>query len=222
MQPYIIIPAFNEGLSIESVITKIQKKGYKNIVVVDDGSKDNTAQIASRYTTTLRHIVNRGQGASLQTGIKYSLEKGADTIITFDADGQHSPEDIPKLINALKEYNVDIALGSRFLKKNKTPLIRKLFLKTGAIIIRFMYDIKLTDSHNGLRALTRRAAETIKIKSNGMEHASEILEQIKLKKLSYVEVPVTIEYTNYSIKHGQSTLNAFRILFKMFIQKLAK
>ncbi len=224
MNLYIVIPAYNEEKSVGKVIKELRENNYKNIIVIDDGSKDKTYNAAKRAKAeVLRHVINRGQGAALKTGIDYALKKKADIIVTFDADGQHSVKDIKKLVEPVKNNKVDVALGSRFLKKNKnTPFIRKLFLKGGALVIFLMYGIKLTDSHNGFRALSRKAAEKIDIKSDGMEHASEILEQIKKKRLKYKEVPVTIKYTNYSLKRGQSTFNSFKILFKMIFRWFTK
>ena len=221
---FIVIPAFNEEGSIGSVIKELKQNGYKNIVVVDDGSTDKTFQKAKKEKVeVLRHIINRGQGAALKTAIDCALEKGADIIITYDADGQHSIKDIKKIVKPVKNKKVDITLGSRFLKKNKdTPFIRKIFLKGGAFVIFLMYGIKLTDSHNGFRAMSKKAAQKIEITSDGMEHASEILEQVKKKKLKYMEVPVKIVYTDYSMKGGQNTFNSFKILFKMLTRWILK
>jgi len=220
---FIVIPAYNEEKSITNVVKELKQNNYKNIVVIDDGSKDKTYEAAKREgVIVLKHILNRGQGAALKTGIDYALSNGTGIIVTYDADGQHSVKDIKNIIKPVKNKKVDIALGSRFLKKNKTPFIRKLFLKGGAFIIFLMYGIKLTDSHNGFRAMSRKAAEKIEIKSDGMEHASEILEQVKKKRLKYKEIPVTIKYTDYSVKRGQSTLNSFKILFKMIFKWLSK
>jgi len=223
MKIFIVIAAYNEEKTIGNVIRDLKSHSYRNIVVVDDGSKDETAKIVrGNGALLLQHIINRGQGAALKTGIDYALKEGADIIITFDADAQHQASDLKELIKPVANKEIDIALGSRFLKKNNVPLIRKLFLKGGAFIIYLMYGIRLTDSHNGLRALSRKAAQTIDIKSNGMEHASEIIDEIKRKKLRYKEIPVEIKYTEYSKKHGQSSLNAFKILFKMLIKKFIR
>jgi len=222
MKIFVVIPAYNEQKTIGMVIKDLKSHGYKNIIVVDDGSKDKTADIIKKENVVLlQHIVNRGQGAALKTGIDCALRYGADIIITFDADGQHQASDLVNLIKPVKEGKVDIALGSRFLKKNKNvPLIRKLFLKGGAFVLYMMYGVKLTDSHNGLRAVSKKAAQKIEITTDGMEHASEIIDEIKRKKLRYKEIPVNIKYTEYSKKHGQSSLNAFKIFFKMIIKKL--
>ncbi len=222
MSIFIVIPAYNEELKIVEVIRSLENEGYKNIIVVDDGSEDKTFEkTKSEDIIALRHSINRGQGAALKTGIDFALSNNAKFIVTFDSDGQHDARDIKKLINVVKNKGYDVALGSRFLQNNSNvPFLRKLLLKGGVIFVWILYGIKLTDSHNGLRALTRKAAETINIKTDRMEHASEILEQIFIKKLKYKEVPVNIKYTDYSLKHGQSNLNALKILIRMLFRKL--
>ena len=224
MKISIVIPAFNEEKKIGKVIRELKDKGYDNIIIVDDGSFDKTSNEAKkRKAVVLKHIINRGQGAGLRTGIDYALKSGAEIIVTFDADGQHLPEDIPKLVNAIKKGKADIAVGSRFLKKRtNVPFIRSLFLKGGALSFRLLYGIKLTDSHNGLRAMSKKAATKIKIFSDDMNHASEIIEQIAKHKLKFVEVPVTIKYTKYSKAKGQSTLDGFKIITKMLLHKLLR
>jgi len=224
MNTWIVIPAFNEEKKIWEVISSLRNKGYNNLVVIDDGSSDNTAIMASSEgAVTLKHIINRGQGAALRTGIEYALEQGAEAIVTFDSDGQHQPEDIPFLLAPISEGKVDVTLGSRFLHhRSNTPLFRKVFLKGGALIFNTMYGVNLTDSHNGLRAFSRKAAQNINITQDRMEHASQIIEEIGKKRLRYLEVPVTVHYTNYSLEHGQRTTAAFKILFKMVLNKLVK
>jgi len=223
MKTYIVIAAYNEEKTIAKVIKDLHNHNYKNIIVIDDGSKDKTSEIAKKSgAIVLKHIINRGQGAALKTGFDYALKKDVDLVITFDADGQHLASDIKKLIKPIQDKKADIALGSRFLKKTKMPFIRKLFLKAGAFIFLIMYGIKLTDSHNGFRAISRKALKKIKLKSDKMEHASEIIEEIAKNKIKYKEVPVTILYTDYSKAKGQSTWNAFRIFFRMILNKIIK
>jgi polyprenyl-phospho-N-acetylgalactosaminyl synthase len=221
---YIVIAAYNEEKSIGNVISSLLRAGYKDIVVVDDGSPDGTYDAASQFpVTVLRHVINRGQGAALKTGINFAVSSGADIIVTFDADGQHNAADIKKLTEPVLKGEVDVTLGSRFLKEGKTNIsfLRKIYLKIGVMIFLLMYGIKLTDSHNGIRAFSRRAAELIDIKCDRMEHASEIVEQIKKKRLRYKEVPVEIRYTEYSLKHGQNYItNSFNIFFRMIFKKL--
>ena len=222
---FIVIAAYNEEKTIAKVIDDLHNHGYQNIIVVDDGSQDKTAPVAElKGATVLKHIINRGQGAALRTGIEYALDQGADIIITFDADGQHQAKDIKNLIQPIINNEADIVLGSRFLgnTKSNVPFWRKLFLKAGALSFRLMFGVKVTDSHNGFRALSRKAAQAIEITSDRMEHASQIIEEIAKKRLRYKEVPVTIIYTDYSQEKGQSTLNAFKIFTKTILRRLIK
>ncbi|MBI2547985.1 glycosyltransferase family 2 protein [Candidatus Woesearchaeota archaeon] len=222
MNIFIVIAAYNEEKSITTVVKSLREKGYDHIIVVDDGSRDRTSQYAEQEgATVLQHVVNLGQGAALKTGIDYALMQGADIIVTFDADGQHDAGDLRQLLKPVIDKNIDVTLGSRFLKHNSNvPFIRKCFLKGGAFLFKVMYGVTLTDSHNGLRAFSKKAAKVIDLKTNGMEHASEMIEEIGKHKLSYKEIPVTIRYTDYSTSRGQSSWNAFRIFFKMIMKKL--
>ncbi len=221
MNTWIVIAAYNEEHSIGHVVKGLVDAGYNNVVVVDDGSKDKTSEVAKKQANLVRHKVNQGQGAALRTGIQYALKHEADIIVTFDADGQHRVQDLPALINPVASGEVDVALGSRFLgKKSNVPFLRRIFLKGGAFLVWLFYGVWLTDSHNGFRALSRKAAEKIKITSPRMEHASEIIYEIKRNKLRYREIPVVIQYTKYSKEHGQSSWNAFRILWKMIVHRV--
>ncbi len=217
---YIVIPAFNEAASIGKVIQDLFSFGYKNIVVVDDGSTDKTAEIVKKFNIFLiRHPVNMGPGAAIKTGIDFALLNGADIIVTFDADGQHLARDIYELAKPIIMNNVEITLGNRFLNStSKVPIFKKIILKAGAMLMFLMYGILSSDSHNGLKAISRSAALKIDIKSNGWEYCSEIIEEIMLKKIKYQEVPVTVKYTDYSIKKGQKIYNSFYIFSKMFVK----
>jgi glycosyltransferase involved in cell wall biosynthesis len=215
-QVWIVVPAFNEQSTIEQVVSGLCRFS-PNIVVVDDCSTDLTAiRARAAGACVLQHPINLGQGASLQTGIDYALQNGASRIITFDADLQHHPEDMPLLLRALTETGVDFALGSRFLGNAKNiELSRKLLLKAAVLFTRLVTGLKLTDVHNGLRAMTRRGAHALRIRQNRMAHASEILGQIAKSGLSYVEVPVTVEYTSYSTAKGQRLSNSVNILLEL-------
>lgn len=214
---YIIVPAYNEEASIADVINDLEEHGYNNIIIIDDGSTDGTGRIARENNTiVLTHPINLGQGSAIQTGLEYAIFSKADIIITFDSDGQHMAGDIIDLIKPLIAGKADISLGSRFLNKDSnTPWAKKVMLKGGTILLFLMYGIMLSDTHNGLRAFTAEAALKMKLESRGMEHASEIIEKIKLEKIKYIEVPVKIRYTDYSIKKGQRMSNSLNILFKM-------
>ncbi|MEM4711038.1 MAG: glycosyltransferase family 2 protein [Candidatus Woesearchaeota archaeon] len=240
MKIFIVIAAYNEEKSIKKVLSNFKKlKKYiikdknnniinteYNIVIVDDGSRDKTYESAKNFSkelnlTVLKHIINRGQGAALKTGIDYALNKNADIIITFDADGQHRIEDIPQMIKPIINRECEVTLGSRFLKKTNMPLFRKITLKTAILVMWIFYGVKMTDAHNGFRAFSREAAKKINITSDRMEHASEIIEEIKRKKIEYKEIPVTILYTDYSLKKGHGGLRqALKVLFRMLFRKM--
>ena len=219
---FFVIPAYNEGKSIGRVINDLKRAGYKDIIVIDDGSKDNTyAEAKKKGVIALKHVINRGQGAALRTGIDCALKNGAEYIVTFDSDGQHRVEDLPAMLEPVINGEVDVTLGSRFLKKTEMPFGRRILLKGSVLVQRIFYGVKLSDAHNGYRVLSKKAAEQIRIESDRMEHASEIVEEIMKKKIKFKEVPVEIRYTGYSMKKGEASFfGALKILFKMVLRRI--
>ena len=221
-QVYITIPLYNDSKMILKVIKSLKDKGYNNIVVVDDGSKDNGYDVVKKNTDVIvtKHIINRGQGAALQTAMEIAIDKGAKYIVHFDSDGQHDVKDIDHMLDTLIEGKYDIVLGSRFLQKNDIPLKKRIVLKLGILFTYLLSQIWLTDVHNGLRVMTAETAKKLNIQHDRMEHASEILDKIKVLNLKYKEVPVTIHYTKYSMSKGQSISNSINIAFKLISSKL--
>jgi len=220
---FVVVPAYNEAPRIGPVLEKLLEVA-STVVVVDDGSRDNTSDVARRYPVwLLRHVVNLGQGAAIQTGITFALQKGALFVATFDADGQHEPRDLLRMYNRLVEEGADYALGSRFLGRTENmPWSRWLMLKAAVWFTRLMSGIWVTDTHNGIRMMTRRGAERIHITLNRMEHASEILDQIARSGYRFIEVPVTIRYSVESLAKGQKTTAAVRLAAKLFAERLAQ
>ena len=221
---WVVIPAYNEAGALREVLRDLGEHPY-HVVVVDDGSRDDTAQAALRFpVTVLRHAANLGQGAAIQTGIRYALgQPGTGYIVTFDADGQHRPSDLPAILDILKSGSYDIVLGSRFMRSGRAVdigRVRRLALRLAVWLTRFGTGLQLTDTHNGLRALTAEAASRLNIEQNGMAHASEILSQVAALKLRYCEAPVTVTYTAYSRLKGQSLFNGINILWDLFMGKL--
>jgi glycosyltransferase involved in cell wall biosynthesis len=192
------------------------------VLLIDDGSTDATAATAEKAgAVVIRHPVNLGQGAALQTGIEYALREGADVIVTFDADGQHRVADIDVLIDANAKHNVDFVFGSRVLGGAiNLPPTRRLLLKAATWFTRITSGLSVTDTHNGLRAMTQRGAGAIRLRQNRMAHASEFLNQVSASKLKYIEVPVTIEYSAYSLAKGQKLGNSLSILVDLSAQSL--
>ena len=220
---WIVIPAFNEETSIGQVLEQFKEEKY-SVLIVDDCSSDLTSEVALRFPVTLlKHVVNLGQGAALQTGFDYIINyTSAKYVVTFDSDGQHQIADIPKLIEPLIAENMDVTLGSRFINRDsikQIPFIKLVTLKLGLLFTRLTTKLKISDTHNGLRGFTIKALKKIQIRQNRMAHASEILSQIASKGLRWKEVPVTVLYTTYSKKKGQSILNAFNIIWDLFLGK---
>jgi glycosyltransferase involved in cell wall biosynthesis len=223
MKVFVVVPAFNEEKRIGKVVDRLKKSGYSNLVVVDDGSKDKTADIVGKNAFVLSHMFNRGQGAAIKTGIDFSLEKGADIIVTFDADGQFLVEDIKKVITPIMNKDADIVLGSRFLGKAiNIPLLKKAVLKLGVFVVFLLYGIKITDSQCGFRAMSKKAAMKIHLVSDGMEHAADFFSEIMRNKLKYVEVPITVIYDKYSLGKGQDWTRSVDIGTKMLFKKFAR
>jgi polyprenyl-phospho-N-acetylgalactosaminyl synthase len=218
---WVVVPAYNEARVIAGVVAELKLDAHR-IVVVDDGSSDSTAEMAAECgAAVLRHPINLGQGAALQTGIEFALARGAERIVTFDADGQHRTVDVARLIDALEAERADFALGSRFLgSAANIPPLRRMLLRAATLFTRLTTGLALTDAHNGLRAMTRRGALRIRLRQNRMAHASEILGQIAASGLKYVEVPVTIDYSSYSRAKGQRSGDLIVILLDLFARRL--
>jgi len=218
---FVVIPAYNEATCIEQVAREVRAV-YPDVVVVDDGSSDDTFEAARRGAKyALRHPVNRGQGAALQTGLTFALTRGAQIVVTFDADGQHRVEDIAVLLEPICRGECEIALGSRFLGQAvDMPAGRRRVLKAAVLFTRLVNRVPLTDAHNGLRAFSRVAAQRIDITLDRMAHASELIDQIRRSGLAYKEVPVEIRYTDYSRAKGQSSRGAFRIVLHYLLGRV--
>lgn len=220
---WIVVAAYNEGGVIAGVVRPLAALGY-SVVVVDDGSGDDTAARArDAGAAVMRHALNRGQGAALQSGLCYALRHGARILVTFDADGQHSPDDLPRLIAPITSQSADIVLGSRFLEHaGEVPTARRILLRLAVTFTGVTSGIRLTDAHNGLRALSRRAADQVDLQLDRMAHASEIIDQLVRTGLPLVEVSVTVRYTSYSLEKGQRAGNAVRIVWDYLLNKLSR
>lgn len=219
---FVIVPAYNEAKRIAAVVSKLQAQDVVDrVVVVDDGSSDTTAAEAkSAAAVVLRHKLNRGQGAALETGHAYARQNNATFVVHFDGDGQFDVTEIAPALHALKQKNADILLGSRFLgaKTNMPWVKRALFVPFGKLINWFSGGVQLTDAHNGFRILSKKAFHTLYIRQDRMAHATEIPAQIKALRLSYMEYPVSVEYHEF----GQGVRSGFRVLSDLFLGTFIK
>jgi glycosyltransferase involved in cell wall biosynthesis len=216
---YIVIPAYNEETVIADVIKDIRETGYRNIIVVDDGSADATYQKAKSIESTvvLRHKINRGKGATTKTGIEAAKLLGADIIVTMDGDGQHDPLDISNLVDPIINSNHHVVLGSRLKNAEGMPFYKIAQNHFGNIITWFLFGLYVTDSQSGFRSYSRHAAEVINTKGDRYEYDSEIIREIYIYKLKYKEVPIKVRYTEYSMSKAQkqSLANGCKTVYKM-------
>lgn len=218
MKPVIVIPVFNEGQVIAAVVKGLQKKGFREIIIVDDGSTDSTWDQCRKLKVYLvHHSLNRGKGAAIQTGIQVAKLLNADTVVTFDGDGQHIADDIKRLLQQLRYH--DVVIGSRFLKRNTIPLIRRFANILGNIITYLVCGIPVTDSQCGLRAYGKNALDSINLDTERYEYDSQVLAEIHRLRLRYIEVPVHVKYTQYSLHKStkQGVSSGFATLFKLLV-----
>ena len=216
----VIVPFYNEENSLPQVLQDLTKENY-SVVAIDDGSTDNSFEIASKFPITLlKHVTNFGQGAAIQTGISFSrLNPKFDYFVTFDSDGQHQVEEIKNVLEPLIKNSADFVFGTRFQDKlSKLPIMKRIILKLAILYTKASTGIELSDTHNGFRALNRKAISEINLNFSNMTHASEFIEQAYKSNLRVEEIPVNILYTKYSKRKGQSIWNSVNILVDLFLR----
>ena len=224
MKLSIVIPAYNEASTIGEVIQQVLSLDppdiQKEIIVVDDGSSDRTGEIArSKGAIVVRHLMNRGVGGALGTGIEAALRWGADIVVTCDADGQHSPADIIRVIEPVQKGVADMVIGSRMLESSGMPWTRRMANRLANLVTSVLFGIWTTDSQSGLRAFSRFAVERVQITANRYEALSEIVAEIDQHHLRLEEVPIRAIYTEYSLSKGQGFRTGLRTLFRLLLSK---
>jgi glycosyltransferase involved in cell wall biosynthesis len=217
---WVVVPLYNEAPVINGVVAQLRER-FAHVVCVDDGSSDDSARIAEKAgARVLRHPVNLGQGAALQTGITYALSQPEFAyLVTFDADGQHRIEDVLGMLDAARKRDLAIIFGSRFLdNRTKAGWAKQIVLKTAVWVTNQTTGLRLSDAHNGLRVIRSDAARAIKLSQDRMAHATQIVLQLARTRLPWAEYPVEVLYTEYSRGKGQSLLNSVNILVDLLIR----
>ncbi|ORW03459.1 glycosyltransferase family 2 protein [Mycobacterium kyorinense] len=217
---WIVVPAFNEAAVIGDVVADVRSV-FDNVVCVDDGSRDDTGEIARAAGAHLvRHPVNLGQGAAIQTGVEYARRRpGAQVFVTFDGDGQHRVKDVVTMVDRLAAGDVDIVIGTRFGRGvSRPPLAKRLVLRTAAWLSPRGRRLGLTDTNNGLRVFNKTVADGLDITMSGMSHATEFIMLIAENHWRVTEEPVEVLYTDYSKSKGQPLLNGVNIIFDGFLR----
>lgn len=225
---FLIIPAYNEAQAIGSTLAalpaEIAGADEIRVVVVDDGSSDGTADVVlacgDPRVVLLRHAINRGLGGALGTGLAYARAHGADFVITYDADGQHAPDDLPKVLAPLAARRADMVIGSRLKDPRGMPWYRIVGNWGLNALTWLFFGVWTSDSQSGMRGLGRRAIERIQIQMDRMEVSSEFIKEIRRRRLTLEEVPIRAIYSDYSLAKGQSNWNGINILIRLLYHRL--
>lgn len=221
-----IIPAFNESTAIVGVLNDLKKELKKTsmpyeIVVVDDGSKDNTAELATNEgVTVIKHVLNTGSGGATATGLSYAQQNGFDYAVTLDADGQHKSSDAINGVKIAQEMNTDLLIGSRLINPDGMSKVKLLGNKGLSTITFLIFGVSVTDSQSGLRIFSKKALEQLRWKTSGFEFCSEMLWRAKQLKLVIKEYPIEAIYTEYSKAKGQNNWNAFNIIKSLLKRRM--
>jgi glycosyltransferase involved in cell wall biosynthesis len=224
----IVVPAYNEAQVIAGTLAGIPAAlpGAERIriLVVDDGSRDQTAarvrELADPRVVLVRHAINRGLGGALGTGLAWARAQGVDFAITFDADGQHAAEDLAKVLGPLAAGEADAVIGSRLLDPTGMPWYRIVGNWGLNVITWASCGLWTTDSQSGLRGFSRAALQRLELRFSGMEASSELIAQIRIHRLRFVEVPIRAIYSGYSLAKGQRNSNGIRIVLRLLSEAL--
>jgi len=226
MKVCVIIPAYNEADVIGDVIGDVKKEFQKTsysyeIVVVNDGSTDNTANVAKKAgATVVQHILNSGAGSATATGLSYANQNGFEIVATMDADGQHLSKDVITGIKTMAQGNIDLLIGSRLIDSKGMSKVKVLGNRGLSFITFLLFGIKVTDSQSGLRVFSKESLQKLRWKTSGYEFCSEMLWRANQQGLKIAEFPIKAVYTEYSISKGQNNWNAINIVKSLLIRRV--
>lgn len=217
-----VIPAYNEGKRVGSVVNDA-KQFVDIVIVVDDGSSDDTALHAKEAgAIVLCHIENCGAGAATMTGIDAARILGVDGIVTLDADEQHSPADIPALLEPIQFDTADIVFANRFGQRNNIPFIRRLFNAIGNIITFAATGKWVSDSQCGFKVFGPKAVAQVDLRMSGYEFCTEIVRECAQHRWRIKEVPAKVLYSEYTLAKGQSFANGVRTALKILLRSFLR
>lgn len=217
-----ILPALNEETRVAAVIESARKY-VDEVVVVNDGSTDNTAEVAAKAgAVVLSHVENCGAGAATMTGIEAARALNADIVITLDADGQHDAHDITELLKPIQEERADIVFANRFGQKNKIPSIRRLYNGIGNVVTFIATGKWMSDSQCGFKVFGPRAIAEIELNMNGFEFCTEIVREAAQYKWRIEEVPIRVLYSEYTLAKGQSFASGVRTALKILLRSFLR
>ncbi|HDZ77707.1 MAG TPA: glycosyltransferase family 2 protein [Gammaproteobacteria bacterium] len=223
----IIIPAYNEekviGPVLQGLPSRLEGINDIELVVIDDGSVDDTALVARNAgATVIRHGLNCGLGGAIGTGLEYARITNADLAVTFDADGQHDPDNLPAVLGPLIAGEAAVVIGSRMIDSEGMPMLRTIGNWGLSVGTYFLFGTWCTDSQSGFRAFSRKAIQAIKVDANYMEVSSDIIREIGDKDLRLKEIPIKAKYSSYSIGKGQRNWNAINIMVRLVVRKIQR
>lgn len=224
----IVIPCFNESKKVGEVIKKLKNKGLADIIVVDDGSLDNTAEVSKNAGAyVIQHSVNRGKGAATQTGLDAAKLLNPDVVVTMDGDDQHDSKDVERLVKELSDKNVDYVIGSRLLDNSGITSSRRIMNLIGNLVTFMFYGVLVSDSQSGFRAYGKKALHVMNSTCDRYEFESDTLGQLHKAGMKFTEIPITVRYTEYSLTKwnglnvpAQNLLNGFKMLYRMIIRAI--
>jgi glycosyltransferase involved in cell wall biosynthesis len=219
---FAVIPAYNEEGRVTQVVRDVLKF-VEEVIVVDDGSTDQTASVAEDVgAMVIRHVENCGAGAATMTGIEAARRMGADVLVTLDADEQHSPEDIPALLRPIENDQADIVFANRFGQRNRIPFIRRLFNGIGNIITFGVTGKWVADSQCGFKVFGPKALKQVDLKMSGFEFCSEIVRESAQHKWRTAQIPTKVIYSEYTLAKGQSFANGVKTALKILLRSFLR